>query len=232
MENSWHKSLSGRLPPPNGYFSYGVKPAPLPSFSGLFALFTATLKAQGVFVQPVFLEAGDSRGQRRRLAHGRVVEQYLEHALAPPIPGLTFHARHAMNEDYKLAELLVGIAVDPFGQFRQRAVTHGFELLGQFARQHRLAFGAENLGHLLEAFEDAVRTFIKNERAAFLAQLFIRGAARGGFGRREPFKNKTVGRKAGGRQRRDRRAGTGHGYHGEARLPGGSHQTEARGAPE
>src|SRR3989304_5449377 len=104
MEKSWHKGLSGRLPTPNGYCSYGVKPAPLPSFSGLFALFTATLKAQGVFVQPVFLEAGDSRGQRRRLAHGQFVEQYLEHTLGLPIHRLTFHARHAMNEDYKLAE--------------------------------------------------------------------------------------------------------------------------------
>ncbi len=131
-----------------------------------------------------------------------------------------------MDQDDELAQLLVLVALHPADKLRQRAVTNGLELLGQLARQHRPAPGPEDVGHVRQAFENTVRTFVENQRARLGTQLFEHGAARGRPGRREPLEHETVGRKAGSRQRRDRRAGARHRDHGNARLSGGAHQVE------
>src|SRR3989344_2749910 len=85
------------------------------------ASFTTTLEAQGIFVQFVFLEPGNFRGQAHRLTHGQFLDQNPQHAFGLLVHGLAFRARNTLDEHYKLAELLVGVALDPFEQLRQGA---------------------------------------------------------------------------------------------------------------
>jgi hypothetical protein len=86
-----------------------------------------------------------------------------------------------------------------------------FEELGQLARQHHLARGAEDLQHGLHGLDDAVRGFVEHQRGLQRDQFLQGGFALAGLGRQEADEVEAGIGQARGRQGRHRRRGTGQG---------------------
>jgi len=124
--------------------------------------------------------------------------------------------------------LLVGIGLDPGGQFAQRHAADGFEGLGQLSRQYGLTVGAKDVDQIVQTFDDAMRRFIKHRDPLGVFKLIKRFATLVRFGWQKAIEQGMRRGKAGGGQGGGERGGARDRYDADAGVVGGGGQYGAR----
>ena len=135
--------------------------------------------------------------------------------------------RGAAHDQHELALALVGVGIHARFDRVQAVAEHGLEELGQLPCQDRLALGSEDGDEIGKGFLDAVSGFIEDHRPGFGGQALQAFTAGGAAGGQETFEAEAVAGDAGHRQRRDRRAGSGHRTDRESRGAHLTHQPVA-----
>ena len=133
-----------------------------------------------------------------------------------------------MHHDGDLAALEVLLHLCPREQLLQRAAVDGLVRLGELARHHRRAPGAELRRHIGERLHDAVRRFEEHQRARLRREGSQRrtplALARG----QEALEAEALGRQPRDRERAGDRRRPGNRVHLEARARGALHQLQSR----
>src|SRR5690606_6372363 len=164
------------------------------------------LPLQRHLIKKILAHPGDFRRQRRGTLERQLAQQQIQDAQRLGRYHLFPLGRlPATNQQHAFSTLLVGIGGHPRAELAKRQVLERLEGLGQLPGQYHGPLGPEHVLHGLQAFQQAMRRLVEDQRARFLAQGFQTGVTGRRLGRQETFKDEAIrwqpSRRQGGDQR-------------------------------